>query len=385
MTEAANTSWPEVVRHAKLYSVSKPKFRPDRNKWYVVYRDPITKARRQATFDNESDAWAFYMRHEDIHAQMRRGSVTDRQVLVGEKGLMPIEQVLAEYHDDMLSRSLSPAHIKEAHRVITKCIEKTKWKNPKAFNRQGVTRYLRPFSPRTGNIYLRTIKAFSRWMHANAYLVEDPLQFTKFKREGDEDRHARALSFEEFERLIECPQIMGWRRLWYWIAGRAGFRHTEIARLQWHDIDLETGWISIPASKSKNGQAATVPIPDNLCQALLAAQGDPVDLVFSKKPRARVWLNDLKRAEIPFKTSAGAAYRRSLRKTFGTHLAAQGVPLATTVKLMRHSDPKLTANLYTDPALLDMRGAVNSLGAPGVRAATKSRCSVGFSKEKGIA
>jgi hypothetical protein len=37
------------------------------------------------------------------------------------------------------------------------------------------------------------------------------------------------------------------------------------------------------------------------------------------------------------------------------------VPLRTTQAAMRHSDPKLTANVYTDPKLLDVRGALDAL------------------------
>jgi hypothetical protein len=38
-----------------------------------------------------------------------------------------------------------------------------------------------------------------------------------------------------------------------------------------------------------------------------------------------------------------------------------GVPLRTAQDAMRHSDPSLTANVYTDPKLLDVAGAVASL------------------------
>ena len=48
----------------------------------------------------------------------------------------------------------------------------------------------------------------------------------------------------------------------------------------------------------------------------------------------------------------------SLRLTFGTLLALSGVPLTVTQRLMRHSDPKLTSNIYTDIRLLDLQGAV---------------------------
>jgi hypothetical protein len=47
--------------------------------------------------------------------------------------------------------------------------------------------------------------------------------------------------------------------------------------------------------------------------------------------------------------------------TFGTLLGKGGVPLRTTQAAMRHSDPKLTANVYTDPKLLDVRGALDAL------------------------
>lgn len=51
----------------------------------------------------------------------------------------------------------------------------------------------------------------------------------------------------------------------------------------------------------------------------------------------------------------------ALRHTFGTHLCRAGVPLRTTQAAMRHSDPSLTANVYTDPKLLDVAGALEAL------------------------
>src|SRR4029079_2682654 len=51
----------------------------------------------------------------------------------------------------------------------------------------------------------------------------------------------------------------------------------------------------------------------------------------------------------------------ALRTTFGTMLARSGVPMRTAQQLMRHSDIRLTANLYVDPALLDLQGAVEAI------------------------
>ncbi len=51
----------------------------------------------------------------------------------------------------------------------------------------------------------------------------------------------------------------------------------------------------------------------------------------------------------------------ALRHTFGTHLSKAGFPLRTAQAGMRHSDPSLTANVYTDPKLLDLAGSMASL------------------------
>ena len=44
-------------------------------------------------------------------------------------------------------------------------------------------------------------------------------------------------------------------------------------------------------------------------------------------------------------------------------LALSGVPLAVAQKLARHSDPRLTANVYTHLGLADLSRAVESLPA----------------------
>ena len=51
----------------------------------------------------------------------------------------------------------------------------------------------------------------------------------------------------------------------------------------------------------------------------------------------------------------------ALRHTFGTHLSAAGVHPRTAMAAMRHSQIELTMNLYTDPVLLDVAGAVEAL------------------------
>jgi hypothetical protein len=51
----------------------------------------------------------------------------------------------------------------------------------------------------------------------------------------------------------------------------------------------------------------------------------------------------------------------ALRHTFGTLLSKGGVAPRTAQSAMRHSDMRLTMNVYTDPRLLDIAGAVDAL------------------------
>ena len=55
----------------------------------------------------------------------------------------------------------------------------------------------------------------------------------------------------------------------------------------------------------------------------------------------------------------------ALRHSFGTHLSAGGVHPRAAMAAMRHSRIELTMNLYTDPVLLDVAGAVEALPRSG--------------------
>ena len=63
---------------------------------------------------------------------------------------------------------------------------------------------------------------------------------------------------------------------------------------------------------------------------------------------------DLEAAGIPYADECGQiADFHSFRHTFATLLVKAGVSLAAAQRLMRHSDPKLTANIYTHTLLPD--------------------------------
>ena len=71
---------------------------------------------------------------------------------------------------------------------------------------------------------------------------------------------------------------------------------------------------------------------------------------------------DLKLAGIPKRDDRGRTVDvHALRHTFGTHLSKGGVAPRTAQAALRHSSIDLTMNVYTDPRLLDVHGALDAL------------------------
>ena len=90
----------------------------------------------------------------------------------------------------------------------------------------------------------------------------------------------------------------------------------------------------------------------------------PTPLFLVPSGLARILDRDLAVAGIPKRDERNRVVDvHALRVTFGTHLCAAGVPLRTAQAAMRHSKPELTANIYTDPKLLDVAGALDALPA----------------------
>ena len=182
-----------------------------------------------------------------------------------------------------------------------------------------------------------------------------------------------------------------------------GLRKGELAsvRLRNLNLDDERPSLTLEAKNEKNRQGNTLPLRADLAAELrewlidratkrrLDAANAPT-IKFDRKagsdPRSRAnkeqgrWLmpdellfdvpdglvkildRDLQAAGISKRDDRGRTLDvHALRTTFGTHLSKAGVSLRTAQAAMRHSDPKLTANIYTDPRLLDVHGAVEAL------------------------
>ena len=70
---------------------------------------------------------------------------------------------------------------------------------------------------------------------------------------------------------------------------------------------------------------------------------------------------DLERAGIPYKTEEGTAHFHAQRHNFATALSIAANTTKTAQSLMRHSDPRLTLNVYTHGVAAQERAAIEAL------------------------
>jgi len=102
------------------------------------------------------------------------------------------------------------------------------------------------------------------------------------------------------------------------------------------------------------------------CQLLTTVPTLPPDTPLFTVPKGlvRILDRDLRLAGIPKVDERGRTIDvHALRHTFGTLLSKAGVAPRTAQAAMRHSDVNLTMNVYTDPKLLDIAGAMEALPA----------------------
>lgn len=337
------------------YVASKPK-RP----WYVEFNDLHSGKRRTKTFVRQEDAWEFYSTHQRQKRDLECGRIDPDSLDTARRSAIPLEDSLEEYKRWMTRQAMTAPHVNGTHRLIERCIESCQWKTSRDITLPTLEKWLGEFGAATANHYGKTIQTFCAWLMKQHYLSGNPVAELNTRR-AEVTIKKRAMTFEEFRRLIHCEKVASHRRLWYWMCGRLGLRQTELSRLTWSCLDFEHRDVVITPTIGKVNRTDRVPIPAQLLDTLKSIRQAPATPVFKTKPQRRAFYNDLDRADIQRETDAGTLVLSSLRKTFVTHLIQSGVNETATQKAARHRHRDLTVNVYTDEALLGVRAAIDGL------------------------
>jgi integrase len=277
-----------------------------------------------------------------------------------------------------------------------------------------------PIAARSRNSYRTAIVSFGNWAVSSFRLTSNPFKgLPKLNEAADPRRKRRAMTEAELVTLLDVARrrplldamtvrrgsrsgqavanvrdevrerleaVGRERALIYKTLVLTGLRKGELASLTVSQLDLDAPvpHVKLDAADEKSREGNGVVIRADLAldlrqwlddklaahQANAQRQGEPIparlpaDTKLFDVPAGlvRIFDRDLNLAKIPKRDERKRTLDvHALRTTFGTLLSKGGVPLRTAQAAMRHSDPSLTANVYTDPKLLDVAGSLDAL------------------------
>lgn len=317
-----------------------------------------------------------------------------------------------EYLDDLKCR-VSPAHFKNVKSRLDRTVSALNWVGLVDLQPVQVIRFRNQqreqgASNRTANLVVDSLCAMFAWALGCGLIDANPLRNVRRLPDGvgNQRYRRRALSDDEIDRFLKAAAgddldtAANWsakgggegnhRRfgervpqapLWFAFL-ETGARWSELTRTRWADWDLVQKTLVLRAENTKSKKRRVLPLRQLLADTLrdlrtahariLGREPEPTEPVFltpeagrCMKPTnnaMRLFNRVLKRAGISRLDAEGRKLDiHCLRHTFGSRLARNGVGLVQVQRLMGHSDPKLTAQVYTHLDVEDLRQAVETV------------------------
>jgi len=285
---------------------------------------------------------------------------------------LPIETIVGEYVSEMRRQGRRDARNEE--RIIRRVSRGCGWRTLVDVTAASVRAYLqdahaRGLSASSANNTLSALVGLVDFLIQTGRASENWAKAIPRSR-GERGDGARALTLAEVARLIEvarhaeahdkrCKGCV--RSDVHQVAAFTGLRGKEPRALRVRHCLLDATpprlALTPHVQKGRRPKAVDLPLHPDAWEALTRACAGkgPDDPVFPTFPSDDTLRRDLARAGIPFRDARGrTASFHSFRKAFVTGLAAAGAGQRSTQALARHASPTMTANVYTDAALLPL-------------------------------
>ena len=282
-------------------------------------------------------------------------------------------QHVVAYADELKAGGCNAAYIAKMKSTLESVGTAKGWGTIADASRSDLVGYLKDrggeVGARTLNNIRNSVRSFMRWAvktgridKAALEVVDVPLPDPK------QDRRTvrRALTDEEIRLLL--THVAGTdREIIYRFALASGLRWSECKRLQWRDVDLERSMLRLRPEATKSKRADKVPLSADIAARmarlkLLRPFDPPAAPVFPKLPEWKQWKGDVVAAGIPYKDDQDRiAGFHSLRVTLGTRLDRMGLPVKSRMAIMRHEDPNVSYDVYSDVGQKELADDVNRL------------------------
>ncbi len=396
-------------------------------RWTVEYYDAKGRRRRKVGYTDKAatESLAASLQTDEDRVAIGMRPVSERVVK------MPIAEMIQRYKAHLTAAGACPAYVVETDRQlrvlaaacgfrtlvdvkaepVERFLETLRHEGlPRELVSKDCRRPLGPLSAKTRNAYLAALRAMLTWAkgerlyplgaEALAGVVRaDEAKGVVRKRRAFTDDELRRLFTAAHDRVADSfafrydgekttpedrDRLGRERVLMYKVMIYCGLRKAELEALRWAWLDLDGGWLEVPAAIAKGGEDGVVAIRRDLVEDLREwraanPRAKDSDKVFRvPKNLIRVLNKDLTAAGILKRDGMGRTLDvHALRTTCGTrHARAGGAPAAVQAQ-MRHADYRTTQKHYIDLTVVDAKGASES--APGIAVPWR-----GASKTKGV-
>jgi integrase len=266
------------------------------------------------------------------------------------------QQMRNEYHHAKQVEGLREASIYEALLTLQHFERLVRPSSSRQITQQSLDTFVlergKEVKKDTLNKDIRNISALLNWAIKNRYVVSG-LEIRKVRVP---QKPVFALSPQQVRDLIKLVSEHATLRLRILLAVTTGLRRGDIESIRIGDIHFDRNTITTQNRKAKKAMAER-PVSEQMMTELsnyVATLPDGQELLFTDRFPAKRW------EKIRCKAGLPDLKFHDLRKTFASLLAQRGVSTAVTQRLLEHSSPQLTNDVYTnvDPVL---RQAINLL------------------------
>jgi integrase len=354
----------------KRASRKKGKLQETRN-YYLRYRIGDMPTDKWVSLEVTDTQTANQLAAKFIQEKEREAAGIIEPKLMRDAAKKPLREHLDDYVADLESRERAGRGGRGARLLksrVVRLLGECRWTVPAHVTADSFAtwRNREKAAVRTLNHYLQGMVSFLNWMERAGRIKANPLRHVgKVDERGKPKRVRRAFTDEELAKLV---QGSGTRGIIYYTAARTGLRQEELRQLTWGDVllDAKVPHLIVRANVAKNKKEEPVQFMPEMVDLLReyrpvrSAQSDRVFLCGI--PRACRLRKDAEALGIPYQDERGRfADFHALRYTWGTFLQRCGISQQIAMRLMRHSDIKLTSRVYTDETQLPIYEAIKDL------------------------
>ena len=381
-----------------------PYKRPGSPYWYIWFLDASGREQRKSTRSKHLANAQRVLAKKRQEVEDARTGLVDR---FAKSRSRPLEEFVQDYRAHLVAHDRDPKYVEGCIRHLHEAIRASEGSMLTDFDAGAVAPHLTEVrskhSNKTYKEHVGSLKAFGSWLVENRLWPENPFKDLKAKKSKDGDKTfvRIGLVLDQVTMLAESATVRGVqayarthqgrrspkhagivqagkdRALLYWAAATTGFRSEELGAWTWEDLNLEgnSPRVELSGRFTKNRRDANIPLQPFIADALKAKRKH-IAVTTGKLPgpRNKVFHIPDGLAEHVRRDAVHAgilkdhrpAYRRldfhSLRYSCVRILRELKVPVEIVQKVLRHSDIRLTLELYgstEDEKVTDtMRGVI---------------------------